>query len=135
MNVVKWLSPEPIHAQIHSIHHVTAEAALGTREPSDAESPCCGGEDINPEKRVQLLETPPGFAVRFDDRHTLLINPFPSYGGLHRRYNPAPDGSYHVFDYSCFWFNIRANVADRVRAWHEYSTAAPVFSPVNSATS
>jgi len=135
LNIAKWLGSEPTESQIHSIHHIAVEDALRSDQQEES---CCGSEVLNGRevpvgreegKGEQLLESgAKGFPIRFDERHTLLIDAFPAHGGFQRRYSPPPDQSYHVFDYSCFWFNIRENVGIRVHAWRETQAAKAALS-------
>lgn len=54
----------------------------------------------------------PGVPARCDAKGFLLIGPGPDLGPY-----VMPNNNYHVYDYSLFWMNIRADVERRARAF------------------
>jgi hypothetical protein len=92
----KLLCSNPINGDIDS--RAAASANLGTLVPND---------DLSDATLVAG-----GVPARCDDRGFLLIGDPPDMGPY-----ALPGNNYHVYDYSLFWTNIRADVERRMTAF------------------
>jgi len=92
----KLLCTNPINGDVGSV--AAASANLGTLVPN---------EDLSDASLVAG-----GVPARCDDRGFLLIGDPPEMGPY-----ALPGNNYHVYDYSLFWANIRADVQRRMTAF------------------
>ncbi|MDM8011295.1 MAG: DUF3089 domain-containing protein [Parasphingorhabdus sp.] len=92
----KLLCTNPINGDVGSV--AAASANLGTLVPN---------EDLSDASLVAG-----GVPARCDDRGFLLIGDPPDMGPY-----ALPGNNYHVYDYSLFWANIRADVQRRMTAF------------------